>query len=95
MFETGFAEARGAASPSGRRPMSSGRLRSNRSIGASTISTISPIAVQAARQPVCSITYCTQGSSVTEPMPTPAKAMPMASPRRRMNQFGRNCEKPE
>ena len=75
--------------------MSSGRLRSRRLIGASTISTIRPIAVQAVRQPVCSIMCCTQGSSVTEPMPTPAKAMPIASPRRRMNQFGRNSDWPE
>ena len=33
-----------------------------------------PIAVQA-RQPVCSIMSCTHGSRVTEPMPTPAKAI--------------------
>ena len=96
MLETGLAaDACGAASPSGSKPMSSGRLRSSRLIGASTISTISPIVVQAVRQPLCSIAYCTQGSSVTEPMPTPAKAMPIASPRRRMNQFGRNSDWPE
>ena len=83
MYETGLAEdAERAASPSGSKPRSSGRLRSKRLIGASTISTISPIAVQAVRQPVASIRCCTHGSSVTEPMPTPAKAMPIASPRR-------------
>jgi hypothetical protein len=38
---------------------------------------------------------CTQGSNVTEPMPTPANAMPIASPRRRMNQFGKNSDCPE
>ena len=54
-----------------------------------------PIAVQAVRQPVCSIMCCTQGSKVTEPMPTPAKASPIARPRRRMNQFGRNSDWPE
>ncbi len=54
-----------------------------------------PIAVQAVRQPVCSIMCCTHGSSVIEPMPTPAKAMPIASPRRRTNQFGRNSDCPE
>ena len=54
-----------------------------------------PIAVQAVRHPVCSIMCCTQGSSVTEPMPTPANASPIASPRRRMNQFGRNSDWPE
>ena len=54
-----------------------------------------PIAVQAVRQPDCSIMCCTHGSSVTEPMPTPAKASPMARPRRRTNQFGRNSDWPE
>ena len=41
--------------------MSSGRLRNSRLIGASTISTISPIVVQAVRQPLCSITYLHPG----------------------------------
>jgi len=96
MFEMGFADvAVGAASPSGSRPISSGRLRNNRLIGASTTSTMMPIAVQAVRHPVCSIISCTQGSKVTEPMPTPAKAIPIASPRRRMNQFGKNSDCPE
>ena len=96
MFDTGLAaDAMGAASPSGSSPMSWGRLRNNRLIGASTIRTTIPIAVQAVRQPVASIICCTQGSSVTEPMPTPAKAIPIASPRRRTNQFGRNCDWPE
>ena len=85
----------GAASPSGNRPISSGRLCSKRLIGASTTKTIMPIAVQAVRHPVCSIMNCTQGSKVTEPMPTPANAIPMASPRRRMNQFGKNSDWPE
>ena len=75
-LETGLAEvADGAASPSGCSPISSGRLRSNRLIGASTTRIMMPIAVQAVRQPVCSIMCCTHGSKVTEPMPTPAKAM--------------------
>ena len=30
-----------------------------------------------------------------EPTPTPAKAMPVASPRLRTNQFGRNSDWPE
>ena len=51
-----------------------------------------PIAVQAVRHPVCSIMVCTQGSMMMEPMPTPANAMPMASPRRRTNQLGRNSD---
>ena len=91
MFEIGLAEAtEGAASPSGSSPMSSGRFRSNRLIGASTARIRMPIAVQAFRQPVCSIMSCTQGNSVTEPIPTPANARPMAKPRRRINQLGRN-----
>ena len=61
---SGFADvAVGAASPSGSSPMSSGRLRSNRLIGASTTRIRMPIAVQAVRQPVCSIISCTHGSS--------------------------------
>ena len=81
MFERGAADvADGAASPSGSRPISSGRLRSNRLIGASTTRIRMPIAVQAVRQPVCSIMCCTHGSKVTEPMPTPAKAMPDGEP---------------
>jgi hypothetical protein len=51
-----------------------------------------PIPVQAVRHPVCPIAYCTHGSSVTEPMPTPANAMPITSPRRCTNQFGRNSD---
>ena len=47
----------------GRSPMSSGRLRSSRLIGASTTSSSVPMAMQAARQPAPSITVCTQGSS--------------------------------
>jgi hypothetical protein len=55
-FEIGLAEvAEGAASPSGCNPMSSGRLRSNRLIGASATKIKMPIAVQAVRQPVRSI----------------------------------------
>jgi hypothetical protein len=96
MLEIGLTDvADGAASPSGNSPMSSGRLCSNRLIGASTTRTMMPIAVQAVRQPVCSIMSCTHGNSVTEPMPTPAKASPMARPRRRLNQFGRNSDWPE
>ena len=91
----GAAELLGAASPSGRSPMSSGRLRSSRLMGASTTSSRVPMAMQAARQPAPSITSCTQGSSVMEPTPTPAKAMPIAIPRRRTNQLGRNSDWPE
>ena len=64
-------------------------------IGASTISRTSPIVQHALRQPACSIMYWTHGNSVTEPTPTPANAIPMASPRRRINQFGRNSDWPE
>jgi len=54
-----------------------------------------PIAQHAVRQPVCSIINCTSGSRMMEPMPTPAKAIPMARPRLRTNQFGRNNDWPE
>jgi MFS family permease len=46
-------------------------------------------------QSVWAIMCCTQGSKVIEPMPTPANATPIASPRRRMNQLGRNSDWPE
>ena len=49
----------------------------------------------AVRQPAFSMTSCTEGSSTMEPTPTPAKAMPVASPRRRTNQLGRNSDWPE
>ena len=51
--------------------------------------------MQAARQPAPSMTNCTQGNRVMEPTPTPAKAMPIAIPRRRTNQLGRNSDWPE
>jgi hypothetical protein len=35
-----------------------------------------PIAVQAVRQPVCSIMCCTHGSKVTEPMPDAGEGEP-------------------
>ena len=89
------ADAIGAASPSGRNPMSSGRLRSSRLIGASTMSTKRPMVQHAVRQPALSMTSCTAGSSTMEPTPTPANAMPVASPRRRTNQLGRNSDWPE
>ena len=75
--------------------MSSGRLRNSRFMGASTTSSSVPMAKQAARQPASSITICTQGNSAIEPTPTPAKAMPIAIPRRRTNQLGRNSDWPE
>ena len=91
----GAAELLGAASPSGSSPESSGRLRSSRLIGARTTSSKAPMAMQAARQPASSMTSCTQGNRVMEPTPTPAKAMPIAIPRRRTNQLGRNSDWPE
>ena len=44
---------------------------------------------QAARQPRLSIMRWSHGNSTIDPMPTPEKAMPRASPRRRTNQLGR------
>src|SRR5258705_9924041 len=75
MFEIGLAEdAEGAASPSGSSPISSGRFRSSRLIGANTTRIRMPIAVQAGRQPVCSVLGCPHGNSVIKPMPPPAQA---------------------
>ena len=45
-----------------------------------------------ARQPAFTMIDCSQGNSTMAPMPTPAKAMLIANPRRSTNQFGRNCE---
>ena len=45
--------------------------------------------VQAERQPECTMSVCSQGKSTMEPMPTPEKAMLIARPLRRTNQFGR------
>jgi hypothetical protein len=64
-------------------------------MGASTSSTSMPMAQHAVRHPPDWISCCTHGSSVMEPMPTPAKAMPVAKPRRRTNQLGRNSDWPE
>ena len=69
----GSAERLGSASPSGRNPMSSGRLRNSRFMGASTTSSSVPMAKQAARQPASSITVCTQGNSSDRTHPGASK----------------------
>ncbi len=51
-----------------------------------------PSVQQALRQPWRRMMACSHGSSSIEPTPTPEKAMPIASARRRTNQLGRNCE---
>ena len=81
-------------SPSGCRPMSSGRRRNSSVSGASTTSRNRPSVQQAVRQSVRSMKNCIHGSITIEPMPTPAKARLMASPRRRTNQLGRNSDCP-
>ena len=53
-----------------------------------------PSVQQAVRQPPLSISVCSHGSSVTEPMPTPENAMLSARPRRRTNQLVRNSDCP-
>src|ERR1700722_1764796 len=89
------AEGNGAASPSGRNPMSSGRFRNKILMGAKTIRISKPNIQHALRQPVPRINHCTQGSNVTEPSPTPENARPIARPRVRTNQFGKNSDWPE
>jgi hypothetical protein len=69
--------------------MSSGRRRSSKANGDSSTSRSRPSATQPLRQPKRSITDCNSGSSTIDPMPTPAKAMLIARPRRRTNQAGR------
>ena len=76
----GCAERADAASPSGSSPISSGRLRSSRLIGPSTTSTSMPSAEQAVRQPAARSCVCIHGSSMIEPTPTPANAMPDRQP---------------
>jgi hypothetical protein len=70
--------------------MSSGRRRSSSTSGVSSPSVSRPKAMQAVRQPDCSITRCISGSSTIEPAPTPENAMLSASPRRRTNHAGMN-----
>ena len=79
-----------ASAPSGCKPMSSGRLRSRRLIGASTIRTTIPSVQQALRHPTEAMALCIHGSKVIDPTPTPANAIPIAMPRRRTNQLGKN-----
>ena len=69
--------------------MSCGRCRTIRLIGTSTTSIRMPSDVLADRHPLCAITWPAQGRRMIEPIPTPPKAIPIASPRCRMNQFGR------
>ena len=74
--------------------MSSGRRRVSRLSGASTTDTSAAIARHAVRQPAPAISHCIHGRMTIEPTPTPEKAMPIASPRRRTNQFGRKSAWP-
>jgi hypothetical protein len=62
--------------------------------GSRTTSTTTPSTVHPARQPFRSTNVCSAGSSTIEPAPTPAKAMLIARPRRRANQFGRKSAWP-
>jgi len=93
-FDRRFATVPAAVrcSPSGSRPRLSGLLATSRLIGSSTTRVISPSFQHAARQPSCRISTCSQGRIRIAPAPTPEKAMPMASARRRTNQLGRNWE---
>ena len=59
-----------------------------------TTATVTAIARQPARHPSVSITHWSAGKRTTAPTPTPPKAIPMARPRLRTNQLGRNIEWP-
>jgi hypothetical protein len=60
--------------------------------GATASNTSKPMAEHEARQPSVRMIDCSHGSYTMAPTPTPEKAIPIASARRRTNQFGRNCE---
>jgi hypothetical protein len=50
--------------------------------------------MHAARQPDPAISHCSHGRMTIAPTPTPENATPIASPRRRTNQFGRKSACP-
>ena len=81
-----------ARSPSGFCPTSAGLFFTKNVSGAIPNSTSHPIATQEARQPSVRMMVWSQGKRMTAPTPAPAKAMLIASARRRTNQCGRNCE---
>jgi len=56
--------------------------------------TSAAIAKHAVRQPAPAISRCSHGRMTITPPPTPENAMPIASPRRRTNQFGRKSACP-
>jgi hypothetical protein len=74
--------------------MSSGRRRVSKFSGPSVTRTSAAIAMHAARQPDPAISHCSHGRMMIAPTPTPENAMPIASPRRRTNQFGRKSACP-
>ena len=53
---------------------------------------MSPRAQQALRQPSFRMIVCSHGRIRIAPTPTPENASPIASARRRTNQFGRYCD---
>jgi len=69
--------------------MSSGRRYCRRTKGSSA-NTVTATATHAYRHPRAAMRLCSHGKITIDAMPTPENAMPTASPRRRMNQFGRN-----
>jgi hypothetical protein len=62
--------------------------------GTSVTATSAAIARHAARQPARAISHESHGRITIAPTPTPENAMPIASPRRRTNQFGRKSACP-
>jgi hypothetical protein len=64
-------------------------------LSGTSVSATTAAAVQhARRQPPLAISVCSHGIMTIEPTPTPENAMPMARPRRRTNQLGRNTAWP-
>lgn len=78
------------ASPSGLTPTSSGRRCSSRCIGASSAINTTPRTAHPAHQPADGMKACSHGRMTIEPTPTPENASPIARPRRRTTQLGRN-----
>ena len=60
--------------------------------GTTTITKITANTMQAWRQPSASISDWSHGRMTIAPTPTPENAIPMARPRRRTNQLGKNIE---
>ena len=75
----------GAGLPSGRRPTSSGRLRTNQSAGRSSAQELIPSQNQASRQPTVSMSHWANGGCSATLAENPSQMRPSAKPRCRSN----------